>query len=887
MTLLRRRLAGWRPSLRMAWRDAWRHKGRSILTLVMIALPVLGVVAADIVIHTARVSGAEALERRLGAADARITVSPGAGRVVQDIDPDAGMGSWSGPRQEETATLHGVAKVLGREVRAVEMAAGAKPFETDEGIGTLDVVELEVADPLAAGLYDLTEGSWPTSVDEVAVSAEAASRGPGVGEELVLGRSGVTKTVVGIAEDASSTGFPLAVGLPGSFGLIESGSGHHTWLVDAGPVTWDDVLALNAIGASVLSRAVLLDPPPRSALDPEVTQWDGGPQEATIAVAVLIVVMALLEVVLLAGPAFAVGARRQARTLALMAASGGTPRQARRVVLASAIVLGSLASALGVLLGLVAARALLPVLQGFSQSRFGPFEVPWTHVGGVAAFGLTSALLAAVVPAWLASRQDVVAVLGGRRGDRAPSLRSPALGVALLAASVGGAVYGALRPSYGEIFIAGSAVVAVLGMILLVPVVLVGLARTGRRLPLVVRYALRDAARHRTRTVPAVAAVAATVSGVVALGIAVTSDSAEYEATYSEVVPRGTGLLTEFSSRPVDWDAHEAVLRTVLPEADIARIPGVSEDVRGGWLSVELHAPGDDRVLLSSWGSSMGSSILVGEGVPAGLADLELPVAAVERVLGEGGALVFTDAPVKATEVEVTAVRKERGSRRQASSATLPAVYVDLVSAAGGAVASAPQMVLSPAAARELGLEVTTRSLFVTGAAIDEVAEDDVTEALNATARNANFYVERGYQTDDETRIILLVLGGLGGVLMLGGTLTATFLALADARPDLATLSAVGAAPRTRRGVAAAYAVVVGGVGALLGALVGFVPGVAVTYPLTGEAWVQQMNPDAPSNYLDVPWLLIGALVLALPLVTALVVGLFARSRLPLVARIG
>ena len=55
-------------------------------------------------------------------------------------------------------------------------------------------------------------------------------------------------------------------------------------------------------------------------------------------------------------------------------------------------------------------------------------------------------------------------------------------------------------------------------MILLVPVVVATVARLGRRLPLVPRYAVRDAARHRTRTVPAVAAVAATVAGVVALG---------------------------------------------------------------------------------------------------------------------------------------------------------------------------------------------------------------------------------------------------------------------------------------------------------------------------------------------------------------------------------
>jgi putative ABC transport system permease protein len=131
---------------------------------------------------------------------------------------------------------------------------------------------------------------------------------------------------------------------------------------------------------------------------------------------------------------------------------------------------------------------------------------------------------------------------------------------------------------------------------------------------------------------------------------------------------------------------------------------------------------------------------------------------------------------------------------------------------------------------------------------------------------------------------------------MLGGTLTATFLALSDARPDLATLSAVGASPRTRCGVAAAYAVVVGVVGAVLGAAVGFIPGIAVTWPLTSqsggscvvvgsgrcEATGTQIGP-----FLDIPWLMVIGLVVVLPALTALVVGLFARSRLPMVARLG
>ena len=91
-------------------------------------------------------------------------------------------------------------------------------------------------------------------------------------------------------------------------------------------------------------------------------------------------------------------------------------------------------------------------------------------------------------------------------------------------------------------------------MILLVPLVLAGLGKVGGRLPLVLRYAVRDAARHRTRTVPAVAAVAATVAGVVALGIGLTSDEAESEATYTASVADGVGIVTAYDP-DLSWDA--------------------------------------------------------------------------------------------------------------------------------------------------------------------------------------------------------------------------------------------------------------------------------------------------------------------------------------------
>ena len=62
-------------------------------------------------------------------------------------------------------------------------------------------------------------------------------------------------------------------------------------------------------------------------------------------------------------------------------------------------------------------------------------------------------------------------------------------------------------------------------------------------------------------------------------------------------------------------------------------------------------------------------------------------------------------------------------------------------------------------------------------------------------------------------------------------------------------------------------------------------PGVAITYPLTAPYGFGE-GAGGPSHYLDVPWLLVLGVVVGLPLLTSAVVGLTARSRLPLVARL-
>jgi putative ABC transport system permease protein len=491
----------------------------------------------------------------------------------------------------------------------------------------------------------------------------------------------------------------------------------------------------------------------------------------------------------------------------------------------------------------------------------------------VAAFGLLSAVLAALVPAWIASRQDVVAVLAGRRADRRTSLRSPAAGIVLLGLGIAGSAYGAHAPTQGEIAIAAAAVVAVVGMILLVPVVVALVARLSGRLPLPARYAARDAARHRTRTVPAVAAVAATVAGVVALGIGVTSDEAENRATYSPSLPNGIAALSDYGRHP-RWDELRAAIEQQAPGVHPVALTGVRE----GHTYVDLRARrGTEALTLDSYGGALGTSLLVSRG--AGLSLLPgLPAssrAAAEKVLGRGGAIVFTDRAGGVGQARLRTVIQPTRGRPTRGAATVPILAVHV-----GPTATGPQAVLSPSAARALAVPTAVVGMTFDAHGLTPTQQENLTEALAAVSPTVSFYVERGYVAPQSTAIVQLVLGGLGAVLMLGGTLTATFLALSDARPDLATLSAVGASPRRRRSIAAAYALVVGFVGSVLGAAVGFIPGIAVTFPLTHPAY-SRLGP-----FLDVPWLLVVGLVVGLPVVTALVVAGCTRSRLPLVARL-
>ena len=335
-------VSGWRLALRLAWREAVRSKARSALVLFMVTFPVVAVVAADVAQATSSVSAVEGLDRRMGSSEALVSSEPDGGRIVQAPDPGNGTSSSGhGP----APTLPDVLDALGGRRPATEFRTGGLIVRTSVGALAVHAVGVDLANPLAHGLFRLTRGRLATAPDEIDINQALVSEGFAIGD-TVRARGGRTLAVVGIAESTDVRTPPVVMGLPDSVTTYRPATGR-TWLVGGAPVTWSQVGAVNEIGATVLSREVINHPPATTALPPEVLRAYATDRTQVYTILALIGVMALTEVVLLAGPAFAVGARRQSRTLALIGANGGTPVQSRRMILAMAVVLGSLGAVVG------------------------------------------------------------------------------------------------------------------------------------------------------------------------------------------------------------------------------------------------------------------------------------------------------------------------------------------------------------------------------------------------------------------------------------------------------------------------------------------------------------------------------------------------------------
>ncbi|AKT51093.1 FtsX-like permease family protein [Arsenicicoccus sp. oral taxon 190] len=932
-------LAGWRVALRLAARDAWTHPGRSALVLVMIALPVLLMVAALTVYATKDLDDREAEQVHFGAGQGVVTTV-----TSEALEPDPrGQTGYScggpGPCARQPATplpgLPAPAAVEAARSADLETAVGrllgahlvtVASYTTQVRVGEetrpVQTLAIDGREPVTRGKADLVSGRWPASADEVVVTEAGLAKGlPATGTITVTeqatdapqqgGRERVLQVVgVGVGRLYDPPAEAELIRLPD-----RTGTGWQGALVDrATPLTWAEVQAASRHGVALTSRQVLRDPPPVTDGIGRGATGSGASGTQTLTLVALLAAALLVESTLLAGPAFAVIAQRQRRTLALAAANGATRAQLRRTVLGQAVVLGGVSSAVAAVLGVAAGAVGVWGYRRWSPTAlFGPFDVPWAAVAIVVGCAVVAAVVAALLPARGLAQLDVVSALRGQVAPRRMRRSVPVVGLVLAAAGAVGvfAVVAYLWAHPGAetwiaILLILTVVALVVGALMAVPAIVALVGRLGGHLPVAARMATRDAARQRGRATPTVAAIMAgsILLGAMTIGFASVAERQRLDYRphapdgwlWSHVADRATpdliraaipGAVVHAEARaegpdsaPVD--APPTWRPPAISRALVATVPGCSPtDLLGGDRVDACPSLG-----IGFWGP--GGQVLALD--DAALRDLVQVTAEQRSVLDRGGVLV-SDARL-ATTGTITWVT---GGLKEAEGPTAGAWVGDSArrqtpvsaltheqSGRLGVEAFSGRGVMTTAGVQGLGAVVRQGALVAHGPggeAVTQEQRDAVVKAMVGTVMpEASMFdgaleVERGY-TDQYAKLAWLMLGTVT-LLILVATTTATALSMGEAQRDLDTLAAIGSTGRLRRGIAAAQAATLALIGTALGLAVGAAPGIAFSREATRGA---VPGGTEPVTTLVLPWGVWAVAVLAIPALAALLAALVVRS---------
>ncbi|MDQ1696950.1 MAG: putative transport system permease protein [Frankiaceae bacterium] len=887
--------ARWAATYRLSWRLVRRAPGRSVLIAALVAIPVLAGAFAAVTIRTAHLSPDEAASRQLGRADA-IAVVTTAKSLTGDVAVGRSNSSgetisnipYDDSNRPRTGTSWTRRLPPGTRVTPDEWARNARVTVGDRAEEVQGIV-LDLADPMTRGIYTLRAGRAP-AVGEAALTTKLADRlHVGVGATVDL--DGHSVRLAAIVENPNSLTAEDVVASAATYGglFTHAPIGWYGnvgyWLVDT-PATAPDVHdALLADGVVYATRDQWAHPGPALVSDSRV-------DAQVLIVLGTVAGFGLLEILLLAGAAFAVGTRRQTHELGLLAAAGGDDSDIRRSVLAQGVLLGLGGALVGVAGGVLTVFLLRPELEIFADQRFGALDVGLPDLVAVVVLGVVAGVLAAVVPARAAARRQVLHLLRERYDADGVRTRLPRWS---MAAIVGGIVltivaayrwhsgYGGLTNSsvsagspgaiadglvtvlrenrWPAVLWLGSAL-TLAGLVRACPPIVSGLATLSGRLPLGARLALRDAGRHRHRTAPAVAAVMTVVAGAVLVLLVVSSSDLRDKRNFRPAAPVGTLSLQVYDERPGTADTR---LLTAAATRTAAMVGGGSHVVMGSGQFREALLTVQDPTCTSPETDDTATCQFHTVGVATADA-LHLivggPTPAADRALATGGAVVLDRALASQGTVRINTGHP---GRRHAHDATLPAVVIPDVPSYG----LLPQVYVSPATATAHGWRAHGDVALVRPAQLP--SPDQVTRIQHALGDAVTINAERGFQS--RYSVALLAMLGAAAIATLAGTSIAVALAMAESRADMATLAAVGASPGRRRVHAMGQAAVVAGLGTGLGVALGALVGLAT---LGGSALYPTSTPYR--------WLS-GILVVA-PALAIVVAGVFTRSRVTLTRRI-
>ncbi len=839
-----RRGRAWRVATRLATREVRRRWGRTLLVMILVAVPVFGMTAVTVLVRTAQLTPAREFANNFGSAD-----------LVAIGNAPAPSGGWP----------EGTRFLRGREVGEIGLVAA-------DGTARLArVTDVDLGDPVVRGAVLLRAGRFPTRAGEALISPKLARAFDlHVGDQLKLTQPAWTERVVGIGAPASNWNRGL--------------------LAVRGNELADGRLQLTV---DTIYRITLVQLPGHPS-DTELTAYPSEYMSAASATqqneteravnwTLVAGVIALGIVGVVISGAFAVGARRQLVTLGQLSANGANERQLRRML----SLQGAWAGALGTAFGLAGAVVTLTLMHGRFSSwmhrDIGRFAWSPRDLMAIAATGVVAATIAAFIPARTAARVPVLSALAGRRPLGALPRSMVPIGAALFGFGVLvlSLVAGASQNGGGD----SLALSAVLGGLLVLsgaccvsPVVVASLTRLGGHLRRAGRVAVRSLVRSRASSAAVVMALAAINAGAIAISTAFASETVQ-SAPAAAFMPddslivmrRATPVLDGAASGflPIPHQVEEA-LRTVLPDATWStRRAVVGSTIDGG---SEIGRLGDGQRVIAIFDTS---AMFVADPVVLQLVGLH---SADEAALQRAGVLVLKGSDSGGESPSAT-VRVRVGQGADAATLEAPVAQHPVRASAGTSI------LITPAKARALGLRIEPAGEIITNPKPLDESQRASINALMPTLMfgtgGQNPFGTGGTKADPQPATEIMWSGVrsseispntvrqiiLGIVVLIALIVLAMSLALsaAETRDERDVLVALGAPPRTMSAVAAWKAGMLSFTGAALAVPTGFIP-VACAY----------LAASGPGEHarLTFPWSTVLELVLVAPLIAALIAAI-------------
>lgn len=777
-----------RVALRLARRDLAAHKIRTVVALLLFALPVSLVVGFASMVEGYDRSHVNSLIGQTG-------------HVVLERDPATPLndGAISDQFNELSAAIGDLADQLSPGVRQLsEFRHGDRDAQIvvtsaadpDTGDSTLAPAGTVTLNDSAAFLMDATEGDT-VNVDgaELTVRLGADYRGP----------------VVNAAD------------VP-----VNSGAQELSWYFPDDSALAQEIVSALHNSPERLSTVSISGPTGSGDFS-----WSlagaGSTEVSAVLTALSVIVLGVLLVSAVISPVFAVAARRQRRAMGLMSAVGSAPRDLRLVMLVEGLAVGLL----GAVAGLVLSTGVAATLISLTYER--GFHWSWSAAIITTFVALACGVTSALVPAVRAGREDPVQALTDGGSMRMTGFHARMLaGPVILSVAVSLIILGGADWQIFSIALCGT------GLILSSSLTVWLMSQAGRYLPTSGRLAVRDSLRNHHRTVPAVAAIA----GVTFLATLVLSIPSHFSLSTPYRDDVAVMSTYEGGNESLYSDEIDAVAERMNARSHhtLAEVTGRTQDGVTYQASPRTFTDTAGENYYQEWVDIRATD----GGMFAAFDGAEPPaVREATEALSDGKAVVSDPSLIEdgRTDIELRSydpyygpvgdyVEEDDTAEPQPADETLsvPAVVVPALAGTG----ALDTVAISPETAASLDLDVRYQgTVFLLDAPVSMVEAALATTGLWPV--NSQFVTIDTPAVDGERALMIIIPVALSWILTLGTVLLVIVLAAAESRRDIATITAVGAAPGLLRRFSAAQAVFIALPGTVIGVVVGLLPKVSQT----------------------------------------------------------